>query len=120
VNLNLTVPNPNPYNEITTWPLNNLGKVDLGTNGLLKEDIGAPVYTETRIAERTLAQAVGHVSWIDNNDVQHQFFYYTPLAQALDAIKNNYHCSYILLTYNETNAQEYDQLLAQVEIPPKK
>lgn len=94
--------------------------MDLGTNGLLKEDIGAPVYTETQIGKRTLAQAVGHVSLIDNNDVQHQSFYYTPLELTLSAIESFWDCSYSLLTYNEDNAQQYDNLLAQMEIPVKK
>jgi hypothetical protein len=87
---------------------------------LLKEDIGAPVYTETQIGKRTLAQAVGHVSWIDNNDVQHQSFYYTPLELVLSELETSWKCSYSLLTYNENNAQEYDQLIAQMEIPVKK
>ena len=100
--------------------LNNLNKVDLGTNGLLIEDIGAPVYTETQIGDRTFAQTLGHVSVVDNNDPQHQSFYYTPLEQALDGINSDHSCTYSLLTYNETSSQEYDQLLAQVELPPKK
>jgi len=100
--------------------LNNLNKVDLGTNGLLNEDIGAPVYTETQIGDRTFAQALGHVSVVDNNDPQHQTFYYTPLEQALDGIKSDHSCTYSLLTYNETHATEHKEFQAQVEIPPKK
>ena len=124
LNLNLAVPNlwikGGPCDWCTDWMLNNLNKVDLGTNGLLIEDIGAPVYTETQIGDRTLAQALGHVSIVDNNDPQHQTFYYTPLEQTLDGIKNDHSCTYSLLTYNETSSQEYDQLLAQIELPPKK
>jgi len=100
--------------------LNNLNKVDLGTNGLLNEDVGAPVYSETQIGERTLAEALGHVSQIDNNDPQHQSFYYSSLEQALNGIVSDQSCTYSLLTYNETNAQEYQELLTQIEIPPKK
>src|SRR6185312_12619308 len=58
-------------------------EVDLGTNGLLSEDIGAPVYTETKVGDRNLAHALGHVVRINNNDPQHQSFYYTPIEQAL-------------------------------------
>lgn len=119
VDLTLTVPNP-IFKESSDLMLSKLNKVDLGTNGLLNEDIGAPVYSETQIGERTLAQALGHVSVVDNNDPQHQSFYYSSLEQALDGIISDQSCTYSLLTYNETNAQEYDKLLAQVEIPPKK
>lgn len=119
LDLTLIVPNPFPFlgGELM---LNNLNKVDLGTNGLLNEDIGAPVYSETQIGERTLAEALGHVSVVDNNDPQHQSFYYSSLEQALDGIISDQSCTYSLLTYNENNAQEYDKLLTQVEIPPKK
>jgi hypothetical protein len=82
-------------------------------------DFGAPVYSEIKIGKVTLAEAVGHVSWIDNGDYQNQLFYYTPLQHALDIIASYYSCNYILLTYNENNAQEYDQLIAQMEIPVK-
>ena len=99
--------------------LANLTKVNLGNKGLITGDFGAPVYSETQIGERTLAEALGHVSWIDNEAYQNQFFYYMPLEYALDMIKSDYSCAYSLLTYNETNAQEYDQLLAQVEISAK-
>lgn len=118
IDANLIV--PDPHNSGNTWPLHYLGWVDLGTNGLLSEDIGAPVYTETQIGDRTLAQALGHVSWIDNSDPQHQSFFYTPLEQVLTEIENKVDCTYFLLTYNESNAKEYDQLLAQIEIPTKK
>ena len=119
MNLNLVVPNP----VLPKWGdlmLNNLNKVDLGTNGLLSEDVGAPVYCETQIGDRTLAQALGHISVIDNNDPQHQSFYYSSLEQALDGIISDQSCTYSLLTYNEKNAEEYEELLNQVEIPPKK
>jgi len=119
VDLTLTVPNP-IFKESSDLMLNNLNKVDLGTNGLLSEDVGAPVYSETQIGERTLAQALGHISVIDNNDPQHQTFYYTPLEQALDGVNSDNSCTYSLLTYNETQAEEYKELLAQVEISPKK
>lgn len=119
VDLTLTVPNP-IFKESSDLMLNNLNKVDLGINGLLSEDVGAPVYSETQIGERTLAQALGHISIIDNNDPQHQTFYYTPLEQALDGVNSDNSCTYSLLTYNETQAEEYKELLAQVEISPKK
>lgn len=105
IDLNLTVPNP-IFKESSDLMLNSLNKVDLGTNGLLSEDIGAPVYAETQIGERTLAQALGHVSVIDNNDPQHQSFYYTPLEQVLDGISSDHYCTYSLLTYNETEASK--------------
>jgi hypothetical protein len=38
----------------------------------------------------------------------------------LKRILDNSNCNYALMTYNETNAQEYDHLLAQMEIPAKK
>jgi hypothetical protein len=117
VDLNLIMLNPLFRGDLM---LNNLNKVDLGNNGLLSEDIGAPVYTETQIGEHTLAQALGHVSFIDNNDPQHHSFYYTPLEQALDGIISDYSCTYSLLTYNETNAEEWEALKAQIEVPPKK
>jgi len=98
---------PNPiFKGSSDLMLNKLNKVDLGTNGLLSEDIGAPVYSETQIGERTLAQALGHVSVIDNNDPQHQSFYYTPLEQGLDGISSDHYCTYSLLIYNENNAEE--------------
>ncbi|CAG8449701.1 11237_t:CDS:2 [Racocetra fulgida] len=105
IDLNLTVPNP-IFKESSDLMLNSLNKVDLGTNGLLSEDIGAPVYAETQIGERTLAQALGHVSVIDNNDPQHQSFYYTPLEQVLDGVSSDHYCTYSLLTYNETEASK--------------
>jgi hypothetical protein len=44
------------------------------------------------------------------------------LEKVLDALTESSggDCNYALLTYNETNAQEYDQLIAQMEIPTKK
>jgi len=117
VGLSLTVPNPRGWNDLE---MKNLAKVDLGTNGLLKEDLGAPVYTETKIGERTLAQALGHVSVIENADPQHQSFYYFPIETALTQVNTISHCPCALLTYNENNAQQYDNLLAQMEILAKK
>ena len=120
VGSSLTVPNPRKDWHQDTLEMKNLGKVDLGTNGLLKEDLGAPVYTETKIGERTLAQALGHVSVIENADPQHQSFYYFPIETALTQVNTISHCPCALLTYNETNSQQYDHLLAQMEIPTKK
>jgi hypothetical protein len=119
VDLTLTVPNP-IFKGSSDLMLNKLNKVDLGTNGLLNEDIGAPVYSETQIGDHTLAQALGHISVIDNNDPQHQSFYYSSLEQALDGIISDQSCTYSLLTYNEKDAQEYQELLTQIEIPAKK
>jgi hypothetical protein len=105
---------------IPTANLTGLNKVDLGENGFEhEEDLGGPVYTVSKIGDRTIAKALGHISSIDYSDSQHKFFYYTPMDAVLKLLVKLSFCNYNLLTYNETNAQEYDQLLAQVEIPAK-
>jgi len=114
----LEIPNPTEGGNITIISLN---KVDLGEKGFeYEEDIGGPVYTVSNIGDRTVAQALGHISNIDYSDSQHKSFYYTPLDKVLEDMFNYDGCAYNLLTYNKTNSQEYDQLLAQVEIPAKK
>ncbi|CAG8632015.1 15_t:CDS:2 [Paraglomus brasilianum] len=87
--------------------------VDLGTNGLLKEDLGAPVYTETKISERTLAQALGHVSLIENADPQHQSFYYFPIETALSQTNAISGCSVPSLTSSVNN---FSQPLSETEL----
>jgi hypothetical protein len=75
----------------------------------------------SNIGERTTAQALGYISIIDNSDLNHKIFYYTPLSVVFDYFsKPEQGCSLELVTFNETNAQEYEQLIAQVEIPTKK
>jgi len=96
-----------------------LSKVDLGNHGFVADDLGGPIYTESNIADRNITQALGYVTSFDNTDPNHQFVYYTPLEKVFDGLSIE-DCNYALLTYNETNAQEYDQLIAQMEIPPKK
>ena len=96
-------------------------KVDLESNGFYVEgDLGGPVYVESGIGDRTTAQALGFINRFDNNDPNHKFLYYTPLDKALKGILGSSNCNYALMTYNETNAQEYNNLLAQMEIPVKK
>jgi hypothetical protein len=96
-----------------------LSKVDLGTNGFeSSEDTGGPVYSLlNQQGKKTVAQALGHITWIDNTDPNHKLIYYTPLDKALSAIFNNTKCSYSLLTSNDTNAKEFQ---TQIEIPTKK
>jgi hypothetical protein len=97
----------------------NLNAVGLGTSGFeYKEDLGGPVYVETNVGDRTVAQALGYVTFVDNGNPDNKQIYYTPLDEVLKRTNDN-GCSYTLMTYNETNAQEYDELIAQVEIPPK-
>jgi len=78
------------------------------------------VYTLSNIGNRTLAQALGHITSFDNSDPNHKFLYYTPLDKIFAQFLGSRNCSYTLLTYNESNAQEYQELLAQIEIPAKK
>jgi hypothetical protein len=113
---NVSVANPNPIN------FGGLNKVDLGDNGFYaEEDLGGPVYTVSNIGERTTAQALGYISGIDNSDQHHRFIYYTPLEKFFETMSSKeISCYYTLLTYNETNAQQNDNLLAQMEIPAKK
>jgi hypothetical protein len=105
-------------------PVNFAGvnKVDLGDYGFyVEEDLGGPVYAVSNIGEHTTAQALGYISGIDNDDQHHKFIYYTPLDKFFElSSSEQISCPYKLMTYNETNAQEYDQLLAQMEIPTKK
>jgi hypothetical protein len=119
INIGLAIPTPGKTTDLIT--LVSLNKVDLGVNGFYgEEDLGGPVYTVSNIGDRTIAQALGHITYFDNNDPNHKLLYYTPIDKALEGILGDYSCSYSLLTYNETNAQEYQELLAQVEIPAKK
>jgi hypothetical protein len=100
-----------------------VNKVDLGEgNGFDSErDLGGPVYVTNNIGERTVAQALGYISGIDNSDLNHKIFYYTPLSVFFDYFnKPNQRCYLELMTYNETNTEEFQELLAQVEIPAKK
>jgi len=119
VEMNTGVEYVDPSGETLTFT--DVNKVDLGTNGFTIEELGSPVYTKNNIGERTTAQALGYITDIDNSDPNHNFFYYTPIDKVLEKMINRFdYCYYTLLTYNETNAQEYDQLIAQVEIPAKK
>jgi len=83
-------------------------------------DYGGPVYKETNIGERTIAQLVGHVSYheLDNNNVY--YIYYTRIEKTLEFLATKENCNMVPLVYNETNSQQYDHLLAQMEIPAKK
>jgi hypothetical protein len=96
-----------------------VNKVDLGeASGYSWEDLGSPVYSVSNIGDRTVAQALGYISFIDNNDPSHHYVYYTSLDKLLEYW--SFKCQYNLMIYNENNAQEYDKLLAQIEVPPKK
>ncbi|CAI2188691.1 7528_t:CDS:2 [Funneliformis geosporum] len=100
-----------------------LNKVDLGVNGFYtEEDLGGPVFYTVfdKQLDRTVAQALGHITHFDNSDPNHKLLYYTALDKVFAQFLGSRNCSYNLLTYSKTNAQEYDQLLAQIEIPTKK
>jgi hypothetical protein len=126
INVELAIPNPfNLVNEgddtINFLTAESLNKLDLGENGFYGEgDLGGPVYMLSNIGDRTTAQALGHITHFDNSDPQHKLLYYMPLDKDLGKIFDAYKCSYTPLIYNESNSQEYQQLLAQIEIPPKK
>src|SRR6185312_2628844 len=106
VDASLEIPNPDQGGSTTLAGLN---KVDLGENGFEYEaDLGGPVYTVSNISDRTVAQALGHISSIDYSDSQHKFFYYTSLDAVLKDLVEYAKCSYSLLTYNETKALEHD------------
>ena len=83
---------------------------------------GGSVYTQTNVGDRTFAQLVGHVVEYacGDNTCKSQYLYYSPVDKVIDIISAKYKCNYVPLVYNENNAQEYDQLIAQVEIPTKK
>jgi hypothetical protein len=124
-NIELRVPNiwklVNDDQTMNLLTMEKLGKVDLGESGFRSEqDLGGPVYLESKIGDQTTAQALGHITHFDNSDPNHKLLYYTPLDKALERTLERNGCTYSLLTYNENNAQEYDQLLAQMEIPTKK
>lgn len=109
------------------WPergtsFDGVNKVDLGDYGFYaEEDWGSPVYTISNIRDRTIVQALGYISGLDNSDQHHKFIYYTPLEKAFEMLASQqFSCNYGLMIYNETKAQEYQELLAQVEIPAKK
>ena len=112
--------------EGTIYTFAGMNKVDLGEgHGFDSErDLGGSVYVTNTIGERTTAQALGYISGVDNSDLNHKFFYYTPLSAFIDYAKvlndDWGNCAVELITYNENNTQEYDQLLAQMEIPINK
>ena len=111
------------YNENFTFVVN---KVDLGEgHGFDSErDLGGPVYVANTIGDTTVAQALGYISGVDYSDLNHKIFYYTPLSAFFNYAKELNdawgECEIELMTYNETHAQQYDQLIAQMEIPVKK
>jgi len=115
--LELTI--PSPWTSGSNVTFQGLGKIDLGTNGFENaEDIGGPVYDVlNQQGKKTMAQALGYITWFDNSDPNHKLVYYTPLEKALSALFNNTQCSYSLLTSNDTSAKEFR---AQVEVPTKK
>jgi hypothetical protein len=120
INVSLAIPNPGKVSDLLTMV--GLGKVDLGINGFYGEgDLGGPVYVENNIGNQTTAQALGHITHLDNIDPNHKLLYYTPIDKVLEGLLDNTsNCTYALMTYNENNAQEYDQLTTQMEIPVKK
>ncbi|CAI2197967.1 129_t:CDS:2, partial [Funneliformis geosporum] len=59
-----------------------LNKVDLGVNGFYtEEDLGGPVFYTVfdKQLDRTVAQALGHITHFDNSDPNHKLLYYTAL-----------------------------------------
>ena len=86
-----------------------------------QSDFGGPVYVESKSGDQTIAQLVGHInSYSYDSDKGFFIIYYTPVEKTLEILATEENCHYVPLVYNETNAQEYDQLIAQMEIPPKK
>jgi hypothetical protein len=88
-----------------------VNKVDLGANGFTNKELGSPVYVENKIGDRTIAQALGYITAINNDDSNHKLFYYTPLDKIL-AMFAELECYYTLKTYNE-------QFQDQIQVPPK-
>jgi hypothetical protein len=98
-----------------------LGKISVeNTDNYIDEyDLGGPVYVESNIGDRTIAQIVGHISWYDYDENDKGIIYYTPIEKSLEMLATQNNCRYVPMTYNETNAEEFQKLLAQVEIPVK-
>ena len=104
------------------------GKIILevgGFGGFDENDYGGSVYKENSIANRTIAQLVGHINSLsyesNKNDKEPVYsIYYVPVEETLRLLATKENCPMAPLVYNETNAQEYDQLIAQIEIPAKK
>jgi len=115
--LELTIPSPWVNgNNIT---IKGLSGVITGATGFeSEEDIGGPVYTKTIMGGRTLVQALGHITSLDNSNPNYKSFYYTPIDKALSAIFGSSNCSYALLTYNWQQSTN-EELQAQVEVPLK-
>jgi len=75
--------------EGTNYTFAGMNKADLGEDhGFDSErDLGGPVYVTNTIGERAIAQALGYISGVDNSDLNHKFFYYTPLSAFIDYAK---------------------------------
>ena len=119
VGSDLEITIPSPWKSGSTITFKGLNKVDMGKNGFeSEEDRGGPVYSVgSSVDKKTVINALGHITWLNNTDPNHKLVYYTPTDKVLSAILENNKCSYSLLTYNETNNKEFQ---AQVEAPPKK
>jgi hypothetical protein len=71
-----------------------VNKVNLGAKGFdYDEDLGGPVYLESKIRDRTTAQALGYITYFDNSDPNQRFVYYTPLEKAFGSVFDGSFCS---------------------------